>query len=294
MGQVDAEAGLVVAHFGAMCEVSDAGGHRVNCHLRQQCEPLVTGDRVLWQRTGQDLGVVEQRLPRVSVLGRPNAQGEMRAIAANVDQLLIVVAPVPALNTLLLDSYLIASHHLNIPAVIIANKQDLLNPSPDNAWTQACASYAALGYHVIETSVVERVGLDTLREMLNQKISVFIGQSGVGKSSLINTFVPEEQIRIGEISQTAAQGRHTTTTTRLYFIDQDSYLIDSPGVREFGLWQLQPSDIAQGFREFLPYLTQCKFRDCLHLQEPHCAIREAVDAGHITPERYANYQRLIQ
>jgi ribosome biogenesis GTPase len=283
--------GLVIARYGkkAMVEADDAS--ICQCALRQHLGHIVAGDRVIWHATQPDEGVITALLPRESELAKPAARNTFKPVAANIDQVIIVVAPQPQLSTLLLDSYLVACHALQLSPIILVNKSDLL--SDDDDTTQTMKIYTRLPYPMLYTSTHISHGLDHLHQILKQHTSVFVGQSGVGKSSLIASLLPHEDITIGALSATQAHGKHTTSSSRLYHLPTGGDLIDSPGVREFGLWHMPAAQIAKGFTEFTPWLGKCKFGDCLHQQEPGCAIIQAMQQGEIHPARVANYHRLL-
>ncbi len=296
--------GRVTAHFGRSLEVAPAvGGEPVRCHLRANLEGLVTGDRVIW-RAGQDgSGVVVARGVRDSVLERPDARGQLKPVAANIDQILIVFAVEPEPHANLIDRYLVAAEATGIAPVLVLNKIDLL-PTQGGPLRALLARYEALGYPVVTTTTARADGLDALHARLAGRTSVFVGQSGVGKSSLIDRLLPDAQLRIGALSEDSRKGRHTTTTARLYVLPRpaagafqepaaDGALIDSPGIREFGLIHLDEGQVAEGFIEFRDLLGHCRFRDCRHRQEPGCALIEAVDEGRIHADRFASYRRIV-
>lgn len=294
--------GRVAAHFGRSLEVEAMDGEQVSrhrCHLRANLEGLVTGDNVIWREANDGSGVVVARGERASVLERPDAHGQLRPVAANIDQILIVIATEPAPHANLIDRYLVAAENTGIPPVLVLNKSDLL-PSEGGAVRALLARYAALGYPLVEASARQAHGLDTLHARLAGRTSVFVGQSGVGKSSLIGRLLPGETLRIGALSEDTRKGKHTTTTARLYPLPENGEagrpregdLIDSPGIREFGLWHLDERELAEGFIEFRPFLGHCRFRDCRHREEPGCALIEAVERGDIHPDRFASFQRI--
>lgn len=288
------EPGLLIAHFGTQADIERNDGTRYRCLLRQHLGSLVAGDNVTWRQIDKDSGVVVALTPRRSTLGRPDREGEIRPVAANIDQMIIVVAPQPELVATLLDCYLIAAESLNITPIILLNKIDTLENYAHLTIDQTIQVYQNLGYQLLRASAVSEHGLDQLRDQLKQKTSVLVGQSGVGKSSLISALMPEQQIRIGELSQQTALGKHTTSNSVLYHLPCGGDLIDSPGIREFALWHMQPTHIAQGYIEFRPFLQQCKFRDCLHQHEPDCAVKAAVNHDKISRLRYQNYLKIQQ
>ncbi|MBZ9538663.1 small ribosomal subunit biogenesis GTPase RsgA [Modicisalibacter tunisiensis] len=285
--------GRVIAHFGRTLDVrgdTDATLHR--CHLRANLEGLVTGDRVVWRRADDDSGVVVARDTRDNVLERPDARGQLKPVAANIDQILIVFAVEPAPFANLIDRYLVAAEATGIMPVLVLNKTDLL-PEDGGALAHLLERYRGLGYTVVRATTRGDTGLDALHAQLTGRTSVFVGQSGVGKSSLIDRLLPDEALRIGALSEDSRKGTHTTTTARLYTLPAGGELIDSPGIREFGLGHLDARQITDGFVEFRPYLGRCRFRDCRHRGEPGCALQVAIDAGEISAERFASYRRIL-
>ena len=285
--------GVVIAHYGSQLEVEpgDSAGRSLRCHLRANLEGLVTGDRVVF-RAGEPTGVVVARLPRRSLLSRPDARGVPRPVAANIDQVAIVIAPEPAPHANLIDRYLVATEAMGADALLVVNKADLLTGDDAAAAMAALlAPYEALGYRVIEAS--RDTAAATLGAALAGHTSVLVGQSGVGKTSLVNALLPGLGRRTGELSGPGRKGRHTTTTAELHHLVTGGDLIDSPGIREFGLDHLPRDAVAAGFREFRPYLGHCRFRDCRHRDEPGCALLEAVETGAVSSERLASYRHIV-
>ncbi|MAT94407.1 MAG: ribosome biogenesis GTPase RsgA [Halioglobus sp.] len=285
--------GLVVAHYGTQVAVESAPGRASRCHLRANVDGLVTGDRVVWCE-GDALGVVVARLERDNALSRPDAQGRLKPVAANIDQILVVLAPYPEPHAMLLDRYLVAAEALGIEPAILLNKRDLLDSEPGLRATMAelLAPYPGLGYRVLHTSTRPGGG-DELAAALRGRTSVFVGQSGVGKSSLVNLLLPDAQLRVGALSEHTRKGTHTTTAATLLHMDCGGSLIDSPGIREFGLWHMRRDEVAQGFREFQPFLGHCRFRDCRHEQEPGCAVLAALAQGAISNRRMDSYRHIV-
>ncbi len=286
--------GLIVAHYGSQVAVESAPGESVRCHMRANLDNLVTGDQVIWC-AGEPTGVVVAQLARNSELARPDSHGGMKTVAANIDQILVVIAPYPEPHANLIDRYLVASEALGIEPVIVLNKCDLLQAEPelDAAMATLLDLYPSIGYRVLRTSNTE-AGIDALRRALQGRTSIFVGQSGVGKSSLVNMLLPEAQLRVGALSENRQKGTHTTTTAQLFHLDAGGRLIDSPGIREFGLWHLDRPQVEQGFPEFRPFLGNCRFRNCQHEGEPDCALLAAVEEGQINPRRLASYRHIIE
>jgi ribosome biogenesis GTPase / thiamine phosphate phosphatase len=227
------------------------------------------------------------------VLQRADSANRTRALAANIDQILIVAAPHPAPDAFLIDRYLVAAELAGATPLVVLNKSDLDIPQSAVAPGGDLREYAALGYGTLLTSARMNTGIDDLAQALVNRTSILVGQSGVGKSSLIKRLLPELDIQIGKISEASGQGRHTTTTTTLYHLQQGGDLIDSPGVRDFKLGETAAADLSRGFREFRPYLGLCRFQDCRHLSEPGCAVKEAMHEGAVSERRMASYAELV-
>lgn len=294
------ESGLLVEHHGIHLVIESAQGTLHHCKIRQGLGMLVTGDHVIWQRAPDETGIVVAALDRKSVLARPSGhsihQSIMKPIAANIDLLVIVVAPKPELSATTLDAYLVIAQQLGITPLIVVNKSDLLADHPETL--ERLSIYKALSYDWIETSTLKRDKhdrpiLDKFTEYLRNKTSVLVGQSGVGKSSLIRYVNPQAQARVGDLCEITNLGKHTTTGSRLYHLPTGGDLIDSPGIRRFGLWHLSEKNLAEGFIEFAPYLGHCQFRNCCHQNEVGCAIIQARDQGLIHPLRVQNFHELL-
>jgi ribosome biogenesis GTPase len=286
--------GRVVTRHGRNLVVRDDGGELHLCLFRQNLDEIVCGDHVVWQVTNAGEGVVSARLERRSALTRPDYSGREKALAANVTQLVIVLAPEPEPAGFLIDQYLVAAEQLGVDAVICLNKADLLSPEAWQAFRERFAHYQAIGYPLIGVSAKREHGLDPLIERLQGQTSILVGQSGVGKSSLVNALIPDQDAQVGRLSFATGLGRHTTSATTLYDLPSGGELIDSPGVRSFRLNAMDRASLEQGFREFRPFLGQCKFSNCAHEDEPECAIQAAAAAGKIHPERLANFLNMAR
>ena len=283
------QTGLVIEHFGRQLNVEASDGQIVRCHLRANLDQLIAGDRVIWQR-GSETGVIVAAQERRSVLTRPDSNGQPRPVAANIDQALIVIAPEPQAFANLIDRYLIAAEAHDIRALLVHNKSDIdTHPELDVMLER----YKAIGYPVLRVSNKTGEGLAKLKAALRDQISIFVGQSGVGKSSLVNSLLPEANTAVGALSEATVKGRHTTTTAKLFHFPDGGDLIDSPGIREFGVQNLSRDEVDRGFCEFLPYMDRCRFRDCRHQSEPGCALLAALEAGDIYPERMHSYRQII-
>lgn len=245
------------------------------------------GDRVEIQPTTPEQGVIETILPRSALLFRSDAFRE-KLIAANVTQVVIVVAAVPSFSEELVNRCLAAAESQRIKALIVLNKADLTEPT--RAAAAALALYRELGYPVLQLSA--KADVTPLLPHLQGQLSVLVGQSGMGKSTLINALIPAAERATAEISIALDTGRHTTTHARLYHLDHNSAIIDSPGMQEFGLHHIKGADLAWGFIEFHPYLGHCKFSNCRHTGEPGCALAKAADEGRISARRLDFYHEL--
>ncbi len=286
----DLRDGLVITRFSRHVEIEDNQGLRIRCSIRPNLETLVAGDRVIWQNEGNNHGVVVSLYPRKSVLAKPTSSGVIKPVAANITQIIIVIAPKPEISWPLLDSYLVMAENLQLNPVILLNKTDLPCLTLRE---QLIADYQLLDYPIIFVTKTNTNSLEQLKELLNHQVSAFVGQSGVGKSSLISAILPHEtNILTGDLSEISELGKHTTSNSRYYHLPSGGALIDSPGVREFSLEHIDTEVIIQGYKEFRPYLSQCKFRNCTHIDTPHCAIIKAVHDHLIATKRYENFIKL--
>jgi ribosome biogenesis GTPase len=280
---VDAQ---IVASHGRRFLAETQAGELVACYARSRLGAIVCGDRVRVARNGGE-GVIEAVHPRSSLIYRSDRKRE-KAIAANVSQAVVVLASTPPPNAEFVDRCLAAIEHAGIRALLLQNKIDL---DPQRALQRTLLTrYGALGYSI--RSLCAHAAVDPLRPELRAQASVLIGQSGVGKSTIVNALLPFAGARTGATSRSEA-GRHTTTHARLYRLGADTTLIDSPGMQQFGLQHIAPAELAACFVEFRPLLGQCRFSDCRHAGEPGCAVREAVSQGRIAAERMRSYERIL-
>lgn len=291
--------GRITSFVGLNCQVESITDRRVyECTIRgilrtiarDSRNVVVTGDRVLFRREGDDYqGVIERVEPRRGVLSR-NSQGREHIIVANIDQVLIVAsAAEPELKTNLIDRYLIMAERHEVDAVVCINKTDLVEP----AWLQRIASvYGAIGYPVVLTSVETGQGIEQLRALLKNRQTAISGQSGVGKSSLLNCVDAGLQLETSGVSDASNKGRHTTRRAKLLPLQDGGWVADTPGIRQFGLWDILLEEVDGYYIEFRPFIRYCRFPDCSHTHEKGCGVKEAVEAGMISPRRYDSYLRL--
>ncbi len=296
------QTGQVIEVSQGLCRVQ-LGSRTLICTVRGALSAIETGftnvvavgDEVIVQPNGAGEGIIEAVYPRRSFLARPDIfyNHLQQVIAANVDQLLIVSAwREPAIWLELIDRYLITAQRNQLPAVICLNKVDL---AQDEAEVQAALQpYRDLGYAIVLTSALTGQGLDELRTILHQRTTVLAGLSGVGKSSLLAALLPGLQVRIGEVSESSGDGRHTTSQATLIRLGSTGAIIDTPGIREFGLAGLQRRELAQFFPEIAELSTGCRFKNCAHLAEPGCAVRQAEASGHLAASRYHSYRKIYE
>ncbi len=256
---------------------------------------LTVGDRVKVRRLDEKTGLIEEILPRQSAISRKDSGSTEKktieqTMLANLDQVVLVFAvaqPEPHFG--MLDRYLAICESAEIRPIICLNKVDLPH---EQRVEEAAELYSSLGYPVLWTSTHTRQGIDQLRELLKDHTTLFTGPSGVGKSSLINVIEPGMALQTGFISDATGKGRHTTTGSHLYPLSEGGWLADSAGIRALALWNIEPEELAHCFVEFRPYLGECEYSDCMHLDEEGCAIRQAVNDGLINPQRYRSYVRI--
>jgi ribosome biogenesis GTPase / thiamine phosphate phosphatase len=278
--------GRVIASHGRTCRVELAGGEVLECVSRGRKRDIACGDEAIVRLTSAGHGVLERISPRSNLLYRSDRYRQ-KLIAANVTQVVILVAAVPTFYDDLIDRCLVAAEHGGIAVLICLNKAEL----PESAAAAArLGLYTQLGYSVVPLSA--KRDISPLRSHLAGHTTVLVGQSGMGKSTIVNALVPQALARVAEVSSALDSGRHTTTHAELYRIDGDTRIIDSPGMQEFGLQHLTVDDAAQAFVEFRPALGQCRFHNCRHLTEPGCAVAAACVAGTVADRRLASYRRL--
>lgn len=286
-GLAQEQDGRVIAVHGRHFRVENTSG-RYDCVTRGKKGGIACGDQVRFRTTGDDSAVIESTLPRTNLLYRSDAF-RSKLLAANVDQVFIVTAASPSPSLELLSRCLVAAEAAGIPARIVINKADLPETA---ALVVRLQPYEALGYPLLSLSA--KADVEPLRALLKNKVSILVGASGVGKSTLVNALVPEAEIATQEISEVLDSGKHTTTHTRLYHLPGGGALIDSPGMQEFGLSHLSTADVQAAFPEFRPLVGQCRFYNCQHLKEPNCAVLAAAESGRILKERWRTYRALLE
>ena len=288
--------GRIVANYGKQLEVEILGGPLEGsiqrCHRRASVKNLVTGDLVLWKPDSADTGVVVSQCSRDNVFGRFDAEGKFKPLASNLDCVMIVFAALPKPFLNLIDRYLVAITNLKLDVFLVLNKIDLVDKAQNESLQKILEIYDDLGYPSLSVSAKNGDGIRILEKKLSGQTIVLVGQSGVGKSSLINRLGSHELAKVGNLSQSKYKGTHTTTTSRLFHL-KNFDLIDSPGIREFRLTKITRQEVIRGFPEIQSLAPNCKFRDCSHSGEPSCAIREGIDRGAISQERFDSYRNII-
>ena len=281
--------GQIIREYGQTLLV-EADHHIYECFSRKNIATTTVGDYVLID-TSLNNPVIVERLPRSSILARSDRYHPVKEIAANLTQVMIVLAVAPQTSEIYLDQYLCAAELAHLPVFIVLNKIDLLDASNPTART-ALDYYQAIGYNVIDISVAQQQNIEALTASLKDQATLMLGVSGVGKSSLLNRLIGGDAA-VGDISLANQKGQHTTSTCSLYHLPFGGEIFDAPGIREFNLTNAQKPDLIYGFREFKPYLGHCKFRNCSHQSDPGCALEQAVLEGKISAARFKNYFRIL-
>jgi ribosome biogenesis GTPase len=286
--------GRVITVHGLSSVVATEDGATYRCAIRRllkslaidQRNVLVTGDQVRFRLASGNEGIIERVEPRRGIISR-TSKSRQHVIVANVDQLLIVgSAAQPDLKPNLIDRFVVTAEKSHLRPIVCINKIDLVNPADLQPFIGV---YGQLGYQVLLLSAVTGVGIDHLRRILHGRQTAIAGQSGVGKSSLLNAVEPSLGLRVREVSEENQKGRHTTTTAQLIPLDMGGYVVDTPGIRQFQLWDVTPEEVAGYFRDLRPYVSHCRFPDCTHIHEDHCAVKHAVADGRVDMRRYESY-----
>ena len=289
---------VVISRFGQHADIETTDGEVLRCNIRRTVGGLVCGDEVFFRRAkvsdGDLAGVIEAIEERRSQLTRPDFYDGVKVVAANIDQILMVSAILPEFTPQIIDRYLVACEDMGIEPILVLNKIDLIDDEGLEFINEILDIYRALDYKVHLVSTKTGEGIDALKQVLVGKNNIFVGQSGVGKSTLVNTVLPDADILTKEVSENSGLGQHTTTVSRLHHLPSGGNLIDSPGIREFGLWHLDVERVTWCFKEFREFIGGCRFRDCKHLNDPGCILVEAVDAGKISELRFDSYHRILE
>lgn len=281
------EEGLVITSSGRHAEVETREGVLIHCAVRPNLDTLVAGDKVIWQAQGEHQGAIVSCYPRNTVLMRLGQSGEHKPVAANLSQVVIVIAVKPVMSWVLVDSYLVMAASLNLVPLIVLNKIDLACVALKQELMDV---YQPLGYRLAFTS---HGNIASLWEALENQVSVFVGQSGVGKSSLISQILPQKHIQTGKLSARTDLGCHTTSNSKFYHLPHGGALIDSPGIREFNLSHLPSGEIMAGFPEIQELVHRCKFRNCNHVNNPGCGVLKGLEEGLCSKKRYESFLRLL-
>ncbi len=287
----DHQHGVVVSHQGSQILVELESSDSIECKIKSNLGNIVCGDRVAVESCANRGYRIMAILPRDNLLQRVDGFGQARAVAANISQLFVCLSASPEPNIFLLDQYLLSAEQQQIEVCILLNKIDLLKDRDDPFGLQQI--YRPMGYEILHSSVKTGLGMDRFRQLLRDKVSVLSGVSGVGKSSLTQWLLPAENIKIASISEANEEGRHTTRASRLYHLPEGCDLIDTPGIRGFSPFVDGERPVALGFREIRVMGEQCRFHNCLHLNEPGCAVSEAAAAGKIAASRLQNYHKML-
>ena len=280
--------GIVITSFGHTLVVEGGDGTLQRCVARRTLETPVCGDRVFWQTSTETEGVIVALEHRRSILARPDHSRRSKPLATNIDQVLVVIAPRPEPSEALVDRYLAAVEAMGVEALVVLNKSDLLQDPVNDPLLKRLAVYENVGYPVVQISTKTGEGLAALGKAMRRGTGILLGQSGVGKSSLVKALLPHQEIAIRAISQTTGLGTHTTTNATLYHLETGGDLIDSPGVRSFEP-ALTADQVASGYLELAPFLGHCKFSNCSHTAEPQCALKQAVEAGKVDRRRFSRF-----
>lgn len=294
MTEVKSRPGRVVANYGARLLVRDDNGHLHRCAALRKLGLIVSGDLVEWQPQTSGDARVTSVFPRQTLLQRPDRRGQLKPVAANLNQLVIVSAVKPGVETLLVDQYAAAAELADIEPVIVVNKADLLDVAARHDLQGMLDVYAEIGYRTAMIDCKSEEGILPLQRLLRDRISMLVGQSGVGKSSIVQKLFPDLEIQVGALSEASGAGAHTTTVTSWYDLPGGGALIDSPGVRQFSLEHLTQQDLASGFRDIREVAEDCRFHNCTHLHEPGCAVTSAVTDGKLAAWRYHDYRKLSE
>ena len=298
--------GIVVKSTGSWYEVMKPSGEIINCRLKgkfrlqglKHTNPVTVGDKINYEmEPNSENGVIFSIEPRKNYIIRKssNLSKQTHIIASNIDQaILMVTIAFPTTSLGFIDRFLVTAEAYHIPTTIIFNKVDLCTNGLDDVLKETIDLYhKKVGYAYLKTSVNDKIGLDEVKELLQNKTTLVAGHSGVGKSSLLNAIEPNLNLRTGIISKTSFNGQHTTTFAQMHPLSFGGFIIDTPGIREFGVVDLNNAELSHYFKEMKPFIGKCKFNNCQHIHEPQCAVLEALEAGQIPAERYQSYLSIM-
>ena len=291
-----AHQGTVISHYGRQLTIEADDAKHYQCKLRQNLGNITCGDSVLFQideSSQKNDGIVVAINDRKNLLEKTGFAGKAKPVAANIDKIFIICSIEPEPNQYLIDRYIVAAENLPAKPIVVLNKADLLNDKNTTIKENIQSIYESIGYEVLLTSVKTGLGIETLKNSLSDATSIFVGLSGVGKSSLAQMYLPDVEIKVGKTSKSTGEGKHTTTVSSLYHLDNNGNLIDSPGVRDFTPTHSTVTDIENGFRELKNYIGRCKFSNCTHTHEPECAINEALEKNKVLPQRVASFKKML-
>lgn len=297
--------GTVIKSSGSVYGVRAIDGTVVDCRVKgnfrlkgiRSTNPVAVGDNVIFDMREDGTAYIVDILERKNYIVRKasNLSKQSHILAANLDLcFLIVTVSHPVTATTFIDRFLASAEAYRVPVVIVFNKTDLYNNTEQEELEYLTALYESIGYRCLHTSTVTNSGIDTLKEMMQGKTSLFAGNSGVGKSSLVNAISPEIAAKVGEISKTHDTGMHTTTYTEMFEFMPDSYIVDTPGVKGFGTFDMEVEEISHYFVEFFELSKDCRYGNCTHTHEPGCAVLEALERGEIAPSRYQSYLSMLE
>jgi len=278
---------IVIEAWANRAVAEDAEGRLIAFHLPRRLARPLPGQSINLNANDE----LAEVIPHRNQFGRGDPRGRFKPIAVNLDQAVVVIAPEPAPSPNLIHRYIAASLICGIEPIVVVNKSDLSHP--DQPPFSDLKQLRSLGYRVIETRCKPNPEIDELRDLLGNKTNLIAGQSGVGKTSLVNALIPDVERQTGALSKVTGKGTHTTTSARLCRLPSDGWLVDTPGVWEYGLWTMPKNRLIKGFPEFAEHADQCRFRDCSHAHEPRCAVRSAAERGEIMDFRYQAWLRLL-
>ena len=297
--------GIITKSTGLWYDVRTETGEIIPCRLRgkfridgsKNTNPAVVGDHVVFDLEKDNTGYITQIEKRKNYIDRKSTKLSKinHLIAANIDQaFLVVTLKDPRTSLGFIDRFLVACEGFRIPVCIVFNKMDIYSSKEAKKIDELTQLYKSIEYNVIQTSVHENKGINLVEQMMKDKVSLFSGHSGVGKSAIINAIDPNLNLKVGEISHFHSKGKHTTTFAQMFPLSQNGYIIDTPGIKEFGLIQYSKEEIRDYFPEIRAYNNQCRFNDCRHVNEPDCAVKKAVEEGKIPSSRYLNYLAILE